>query len=157
MLSIGLIPNEQVFGTLSWNLTKPLSRLSFLLGKWSGNTLVIWFVAVVLADLLLLIVALIGFGGGAFPLGSILLTNLLALLPIAFWVLFCLLAGVLLKEQAAIGATAMVLAAGGAGLSSLQMLGNQPLIAAIAPYYPTNVIDGFVAPDGSLNFSKLAI
>lgn len=161
LLSIGLIPNEEVSGTLAWNLTKPLSRLSFLLGKGLSQTLMIWLVAVVFANLIGLIVGLIGLGGGDFSIPTVLLANIFALLPIAFWVLFCLFAGTFLKDQAAIGATAIVLAAGGAGLASAQALGGlspnaQAWLNMIAPFYPTSVIDGFL-DNHSINFSKLAL
>ncbi|MGG6263947.1 ABC transporter permease [Leptolyngbya sp. AN03gr2] len=167
LLSIGLIPNELTSGTLSWNLTKPLSRLSFLLGKWSGNVLMIWLVAVVLANVVTLLMALIGVGAGTFSIPVVLARNLFALLPIAFWVLFCLFAGMFLKDQAAIGAFALVLAAIGTGLASAQGLAstfgiqlsqnNQAWFDAIATYYPTNVIDGFLTADNTINFLKLSI
>ncbi|BAU15325.1 hypothetical protein LEP3755_58830 [Leptolyngbya sp. NIES-3755] len=167
LLSIGLIPNEQASGTLAWNLTKPLSRLSFLLGKWFAHTLVIWLIAVIFANIITLIVFLIGIGGGAFSIPTILLRNLLALLPIAFWVLFCLFAGMFLKDQAAIGAVAIVFAIIGTGISSAQMLAgnfgiqlsqaNESWIRLIATYYPTNVIDGFVSPENAIDGTKLVL
>ncbi|MGG6270719.1 ABC transporter permease subunit [Leptolyngbya sp. AN03gr2] len=165
LLSIGLIPNEQASGTLAWNLTKPLSRLSFLLGKGLSNTIVIWIVAVVLANAISLVVFLLGVGGGGFSVVSVLLNNLFALLPIAFWVLFCMFAGMFLKDQAAIGAFALIVAVIGTGISSAQglassvgiQLPNQEWIRAIATYYPTNVIDGFLSETNAINFFKLGL
>ncbi|GAP94286.1 ABC transporter permease subunit [Leptolyngbya sp. NIES-2104] len=157
LLSIGLIPKEQDAGTLAWNLTKPLSRPALLLAKWLVNTVAIWLIAVVLANSIALFVAAIGLGFAPFSMSIVLLINVLALLPIGFWVLFCLLFGLLLKDQAAIGACAVFLIAVGIGILSFEIAGNQPLFTAIAPYYPTNAIEGFITPEGSFNLTKFLI
>jgi ABC-2 type transport system permease protein len=157
LLSIGLIPKEQDAGTLAWNLTKPLSRPALLLAKWSVNTVAIWLMAVVLADSITLFVTAIGLGFAPFSMFTVLLTNVLALLPIGFWVLFCLLFGFLLKDQAAIGACAIFLIAFGIGVLGFEIAGNQPLLTAIAPYYPTNAIEGFITLEGSFNLTKFLI
>lgn len=157
LLSIGLIPKEQDAGTLAWNLTKPLSRPALLLAKWLVNTVAIWLIAVVLANLIALFVAAIGLGFAPFSMLTVLLTNVLALLPIGFWVLFCLLFGLLLKDQAAIGACAVFLIAVGIGISGFEIVGNHPLFTAIAPYYLTNAIEGFVTPENSFNLTKFLL
>jgi ABC-2 type transport system permease protein len=157
LLSIGLIPKEQDAGTLAWNLTKPLSRPAFLLAKWLVNTVSIWLIAVVVADSIALFIAVIELEFVPFPILTVLLTNVLALLPIGFWVLFCLLFGFLLKDQAAIGACAVFLIAAGIGILGFEIVGKQPLLAAIAPYYPTHVIEGFITLEGHFNVTKFLL
>lgn len=157
LLSIGLIPKEKDAGTLAWNLTKPLSRPALLLAKWLVNTAAIWLIAVVLADLIALVIVAIGLGLAPFSISTVLLENALALLPIGFWVLFCLLFGFLLKNQAAIGACAVFLIAVGMGISSFGIVGNQPFFTAISPYYPTNAIEGFITPENSFNLTRFLL
>lgn len=141
LLSIGLIPKELDSGTLAWNLTKPLSRTSFLLGKWLSTTLMTWLIGVVLADLISLIVTAIGLGGTMSNFNEVVTAHLAGFCMIGFWVLFCLLLGMLLKDQASVGAGALMAAISGTLIGTLP---NEQL-RSIAPFYFSNTVDWAVS------------
>jgi ABC-type transport system involved in multi-copper enzyme maturation permease subunit len=147
LLSIGLIAKELDSGTLAWSLTKPLSRTSFLLGKWLVTTLATWLIGVVLANIITVIMSGIAFGWSAPRLDTIAIANFVGLCHVGFWVLLCLLLGVILKDQSAVGAGALITAFGGVVISNLP----DAKFRALAPFYPSNTVDWAVSSDG---FSK---
>ncbi|NJM08232.1 ABC transporter permease subunit [Candidatus Gracilibacteria bacterium] len=101
LTSASLLPGERVSGTLAWNLTKPLSRVSLLLGKWLGATVMLWAVLVALPALIMLVVGLPLYGlPSALP--QLALGLLAAPLWIALYVLFCLALGVVTSSTGAI-------------------------------------------------------
>jgi ABC-2 type transport system permease protein len=147
LLSIGLIAKELDSGTLAWSLTKPLSRTSFLLGKWLVTSLVAWLIGIVLANIITVIISSIVFGWSTPRLDTIAIANFVGLCHVGFWVLLCLFLGVLLKDQAAVGAGALITAFGGFVIPNLP---DQKL-RGIAPFYPSNTVDWAVSSD---SFSK---
>lgn len=148
LLSIGIMPKEVEQGTLAWNLTKPLSRVSFLLGKWAAYTLMIWTVGVVLVNLTSFTVAAIGLGGSMPDLGRVLLAQLAGLCGVGFWVLVCILFGLILKDQAAIIAAAAALGLVGFLMPNLALVlpflfenFSQETLQLITRLYPSNTLD----------------
>jgi ABC-2 type transport system permease protein len=148
LLSIGLIPKEVDGGTLAWNLTKPLSRNSFLLGKWLATTVMVWLIAIALANLLASIVVVIGLGWGSLRFNQVAIAHLVGLCSVGFWVLLSILLGLLVKDQAGVGAGAVMLTVGGLIVSTLP----DERLKAFAPFYPSNTLDWAVS---SPNVPKL--
>jgi ABC-2 type transport system permease protein len=153
LLSIGIIPKEVDQGTLAWNLTKPLSRTAFLLGKWSAYTLLTWLISVVLINFISFTVTAIGLGWATPDFKMIVLSHLVALLTIAFWVLVCIFLGLILKDQAAIMGSAFTLALIGFSLPNLPTLlsflhqFDEPFLERwrlAAQLYPSNTSDWFI-------------
>jgi ABC-type transport system involved in multi-copper enzyme maturation permease subunit len=150
LLSIGIIPRELDQGTLAWNLTKPLSRSEFLLGKWLSHTLVIWVVGVVFTNVISFVMTAIALGWATPDLIAIVSSHITALCTIAFWVLVCILLGFILKDQAAIIATASSIAAIGfllpnlpSALGFFMELSESSLetIRLLTQLYPSNTVD----------------
>jgi ABC-type transport system involved in multi-copper enzyme maturation permease subunit len=133
-VSMGLIVNEQESGTLAWNLTKPLSRPALLLAKWIATTLMVWLLGVATQSGAMLAVE--ASQGVAEPnWEQIAWVHLGALGAIGFWVLLCLLLGTLFKEQAAVGAGALLV-----GLGPL-ILSNFPgFLQFLVQIYPTTML-----------------
>jgi ABC-2 type transport system permease protein len=162
LLSIGIIPKEMEQGTLAWNLTKPLSRAAFLLGKWAAYSLMIWFVSVVLVSFIGFITTVIILGWATPNFGTILSSQVVALCAIGFWVLVCILFGLLLKDQAAVMAGAIGLGLVGFLLPNVSMLSSfipslneaaQETLKFVAQLYPSNTLDwltNFSAPFKSI-------
>jgi ABC-type transport system involved in multi-copper enzyme maturation permease subunit len=153
LLSIGIIPKEVEQGTLAWNLTKPLSRTAFLLGKWAAYTLLTWLIGVVLINLIALTVTAIGLGWVMPDFRMIVLSHLAALLTIAFWVLVCIFLGLILKDQAAVMAGAVTLGLIGFLLPNLPTIlsflyqFDQPFPETwrlLAQLYPSNTPNWFI-------------
>jgi ABC-2 type transport system permease protein len=153
LLSIGIIPKEVDQGTLAWNLTKPLSRNAFLLGKWTAYTSLTWLIGVVLINLISFTVSAIGLGWTTPDFKMIVLSHLAALLTIVFWVLVCIFLGLILKDQAAIMGSAFTLALIGFFLPNLPTLlsflyqFDESFLETwrlVAQLYPSNTPDWFI-------------
>jgi ABC-2 type transport system permease protein len=145
LLSIGLIPKEVDSGTMAWNLTKALSRTSFLLGKWLATTLMTWLIAIVLANFIALLVNIILFGWTTLRFNEVITAHFAAFCHIGFWVLLSLLLGLLLKDQAAVGAGAIILSVCG---NLLPYLPDERW-RWIIPFYPTNTVDWALSSDAT--------
>jgi ABC-2 type transport system permease protein len=153
LFSIGIIPKEVEQGTLAWNLTKPLSRTAFLLGKWAAYSLMIWFIGVVLVSFILWITTIVVLGWSTTGLMAILSAQIAALCAIAFWVLVCILFGLILKDQAGVMAGAMVLGLIGVLLPNLSVLSAvlpisksaQETLKFAAQFYPSNTTDYLIS------------
>lgn len=141
LLSIGLITQELDSGTLSWNLTKPLSRVSFLLCKWLSNTLVIWLFAVVIPNVASVVVSAIAFGWRTPNFGQILAFQVVGFCAVSFWVLLCLFLGVVLKDQASITTGALIVASLGSFLPFIPIEAIKPY----APFFPSNTVDWLIS------------
>lgn len=141
LLSIGLIPKELDTGTLSWNLTKPLSRISFLLGKWLSTTLIIWLFAVLIANFSAFVISAILLGWETPDFGQIFASQVVGFCAVGFWVLLCLFLGMLLGDQAAIATGASFTAAIGffLPLSPVQQMRQ------FAPFFPSNTVDWLIS------------
>ncbi|NJL21105.1 MAG: ABC transporter permease subunit [Leptolyngbyaceae cyanobacterium SM1_3_5] len=151
LLSIGLITQELDSGTLSWNLTKPLSRVSFLLGKWLSNTLVIWLFAIVIPNFVSVVISAIGLGWKTPNFGQILAFQVVGFCAVGFWVLLCLFLGVVLKDQASITTGALIVAALGSFLPLIPIEEIKPF----APFYPSNTLDWLVSENRFKLFAYL--
>lgn len=141
LLSIGLVTKELESGTLSWNLTKPLSRVSFLLCKWLSNTLAIWLFAVVVPNFASVVISAIRLGWRAPNFGQILASQVVGFCAVSFWVLLCLFLGVVLKDQASITTGALIVAA----LGSFLPLSPLEVMRQFAPFFPSNTIDWLIS------------
>lgn len=141
LLSIGLITKELDSGTLSWNLTKPLSRVSFLLCKWLSNTLVIWLFGVVIPNVASVAISAIVLGWKTPNFGQIIAFQVVGFCAVGFWVLLCLFLGVVLKDQASITTGALMIAALGSFLPLIPVEAIRPF----APFYPSNTIDWLIS------------
>jgi ABC-2 type transport system permease protein len=154
LLSIGIIPKEIEQGTLAWNLTKPLSRTAFLLGKWVAHSLMIWFIGVVLVSFILWATTVVVLGWSTTDLMAILAAQVAALFTIGFWVLVCILFGLTLKDQAAVMTGALALGLVGVLLPNLSMLSAvlpslnesaQETLRFVAQFYPSNTTDWLIS------------
>lgn len=140
LLSIGLICKEVDAGTISWNLSKPLSRNAFLLSKWLVTTLVTWLIAVVIANIITSIVAVISLKYTPPRLNEVIAANFAGLCCIAFWVLVCIFLSMLVKDQSSIATGALMLAVGGFVITTLP----NKYLKLMAPFYPSNTVDWLV-------------
>jgi ABC-2 type transport system permease protein len=153
LLSMGIIPKEIEQGTLAWNLTKPLSRTAFLLGKWAAHSLMIWFIGVVLVSFILWVTTVLVLGWSTAGLMAILSAQIAALFTIGFWVLVCILFGLILKDQAGIMAGALALGIIGLSLPNLSMLSAvipnfnesaQETLKFVVQFYPSSTTDWLI-------------
>jgi ABC-type transport system involved in multi-copper enzyme maturation permease subunit len=97
----GLLAGERTSGTLAWNLTKPLTRVSLLLAKWSAATLLLWAVLVLVPVLVGLAVGIPLYGlPPALP--QLALGLLVAFVWVGLYVLLCLAGGVVTSSAGAI-------------------------------------------------------
>jgi ABC-2 type transport system permease protein len=163
LFSIGIIPKEVEQGTLAWNLTKPLSRTAFLLGKWVAYSLMIWGIGVVLVSLILWVTTVVILGWSTAGLMAILSAQIAALFTIGFWVLVCILFGLILKDQAGIMAGALALGIIGLALPNLSMLSAvipnfnesaQETLKYVVQFYPSNTTDWLI--NASTPFKSVA-
>ncbi|RUS95297.1 hypothetical protein DSM106972_090730 [Dulcicalothrix desertica PCC 7102] len=141
LLSIGLISKEVDAGTIAWNLSKPLSRNAFLLSKWLVTTLMTWLIAVVTANIISLVVAVVSLKYTPPRFNEVIIANMAGLYCVAFWVLVCIVLGLLFKNQSSIAAGALMLAVGG---FFINIVPNNNL-RLFAPYYPSNTVDWLVS------------
>jgi ABC-type transport system involved in multi-copper enzyme maturation permease subunit len=104
--SIGLLTQERATGTLAWTLSKPISRASVLLAKWTAGVVVLAVFAVALP--LALSVAVATWSYGSLPdLGSVARFGLVMLSVPAFFVALNLALATRIDSQAAIAAIAL--------------------------------------------------
>jgi ABC-2 type transport system permease protein len=140
LLSTGLISREVDAGTIYWNLSKPLSRNAFLLNKWLVTTLMTWFIAVIIANIISLFIAIASLKYTPLRLNEVIAANLAGLCCIAFWVLVCILLSMLVKDQSSVTTGALMLAVGGFVITTLP---NKD-VKLMAPFYPSNTVDWLV-------------
>jgi hypothetical protein len=103
--SIGLITQERTSGTLAWTLSKPVSRASVLLGKWTAGVLMLGIFAVALPLTASVVVATLAYGDVP-DIGVIARFGLVLLALPAFFVALNIAAATRLNSQAAIAAIA---------------------------------------------------
>jgi hypothetical protein len=118
--SIGLITQERTSGTLAWTLSKPVSRASVLLGKWTAGMLMLGIFAVALPLTASVVVATLAYGDVP-DVGVIARFGLVLLAVPAFFVALNLAVATRLNSQAGIAAIAF------------GMFGAPYLISAFAP------------------------
>jgi len=118
--SIGLITQERTSGTLAWTLSKPVSRASVLLGKWTAGVLMLGVFAVALPLTASVVVATLAYGDVP-DIGVIARFGLVLLAVPAFFVALNLAVATRLNSQAGIAAIAF------------GMFGAPYLISAFAP------------------------
>jgi ABC-type transport system involved in multi-copper enzyme maturation permease subunit len=103
--SIGILTQERVMGTLAWTLSKPVSRSSVLLAKWTAAVVMLAVFAVALP--LVVSVGIATWAYGSLPdLGSVAVFGLILVAVPAFFVGFNLALATRLGSQAGIAAAA---------------------------------------------------
>lgn len=129
--SIGMLTQERTTGTLAWTLSKPVSRASVLLAKWTAGVAVIGVFALVLP--LAVSVAVATWSYGELPdLGAVGRFGLVLLGVPAFFVALNLALATRINSQAAIGAIAL----GVAGAPYL--IGG--FVPAAAELWPSSIV-----------------
>jgi ABC-2 type transport system permease protein len=108
-VSMGLLTTERDSGTLAWSLSKPLSRTSLLLAKWSAALLMLGIFGIALP--MLVGTALAPLTYGALPdLGKVATLALLMLSVPAFFLALTLSLGAWIRSQAGIAGIAFAVA-----------------------------------------------
>jgi len=109
-VSMGLLTTERDSGTLAWSLSKPLSRTSLLLAKWSAALVMLGIFAIALPMLVGTALAPLAYGGLP-DLGSVAMLAMLMLSVPAFFLAITLAAGTWIRSQAGIAGIAFAVAA----------------------------------------------
>jgi ABC-type transport system involved in multi-copper enzyme maturation permease subunit len=107
--SIGLLTHERATGTLGWTLSKPISRSSLLLAKWTAAVLTLALCSVILPLTWMVAVATFAYGSVPDLAAVARFGGLLIALPALFVALELALA-TRLDSQAGIAATALAVA-----------------------------------------------
>jgi ABC-type transport system involved in multi-copper enzyme maturation permease subunit len=98
----GLLVNERASGTLSWNITKPLTRNALLLAKWAVAALMLWLTLIVVPMILAAAVGTPLYGGPPTEIAKLAGQASLAFVLTAFLALLMLTLSVFLSSQSAI-------------------------------------------------------
>lgn len=146
--SLGLLTTERASGTLAWTLSKPISRSSLLLAKWSAAVVVIAIAGIALPLTVSAAVATTAYGSAP-DVGTVATFGLLLAAVAAFIVALDLALATRLDSQAGIAAIAF------AFFAAPYLLGS--LAPAAAAFWPTAIgaIAGAVAVGGSLEAATL--
>lgn len=132
--SLGLLTLERSSGTLAWSLSKPLSRPSLLLAKWSAASLTLGLCAVLVPVAVSAGVATVAYGGSP-ELGTLARYGLVLLAVPVFFVALNLALATHLDSQGAIAAI------GFGAFGAPYLLGS--LVPGAADLWPTSL--GLVA------------
>jgi ABC-type transport system involved in multi-copper enzyme maturation permease subunit len=109
-VSMGLLTTERDGGTLAWSLSKPLSRTSLLLAKWSAALVALGIFGIALPMLVGTALAPLAYGGLP-DLGRVATLALLMLSVPAFFLAVTLALGTRMRSQAWIAGIAFAVAA----------------------------------------------
>jgi ABC-type transport system involved in multi-copper enzyme maturation permease subunit len=109
-VSMGLLTTERESGTLAWSLSKPLSRTSLLLGKWTAAMVMLGVFGIALPMLVGTAMAPLAYGGLP-DLGRVGTLALLMLSVPAFFLATTLALGTWVRSQAGIAGMAFAVAA----------------------------------------------
>lgn len=109
-VSMGLLTTERASGTLAWSLSKPLSRTSLLLAKWSAALSMLWIFGIALP--MAVGTALAPFAYGGLPdVGRVATLAVLMLSLPAFFLAITLCLATWIRSQAGIAGIAFAVAA----------------------------------------------
>ena len=131
IVAMGEIIEEKKSGTAAWIMSKPASRIGFVLSKWAASTISVVLLGVLIPGAISL--GLAGVLTGQMPsLGNIELSLGLMAFYYAVFVSFTIFLGTFLPAQNAIAA---------AGIGSLMLLaiGGSVVPQSIAEWLPTNL------------------
>jgi ABC-type transport system involved in multi-copper enzyme maturation permease subunit len=147
--SIGILAQERATGTLAWTLSKPISRSSVLLAKWTAAVIVLATFGLALP--LAVSVAVATWAYGAMPdLGSVAAFGLVLAGVPAFFVALNLTVATRLGSQAGIAAIAFAVYA------APYLFGS--FLPAIAELWPTSIglVAASVATGSAPNVASVA-
>lgn len=129
-VSMGMLTTERDRGTLAWSLSKPLSRTSLLLAKWSAGVLMIGTFGLALPILVGTAAAVIAYGGMP-DVGRVATLSALLMTVPALFLALTLCAGTRLGNQAGIAALAF-------GVAAIPLLIG-PFLRGFAELWPTSI------------------
>jgi hypothetical protein len=127
--TISLIIGEREGGTLSWTLSKPASRTSFLVSKWLAATILLWVAAIIVPVALttVLVTALYGLP----DLGAVTLMALGLVGITSLYVAVSLTAATFIPSQGGVAAVGLAV------FALPEIVGG--IVPAVSPFLPTSI------------------
>jgi hypothetical protein len=129
--TMSLLVSERDSGTLSWTISKPVSRTSVLVSKWLTSTLILWVTAVLVP--LTLTTAIVTVLYGVPDLGVVIALGVTLVTVPAFFVAVALAAATVVPSQSA------VCAIGVAVFVAPQIVGG--IVPSLTPFFPGSIFD----------------
>ncbi len=149
LTTIGIMTQERATGTLAWTLSKPVSRTSVLLAKWTASVVMLSIFSVILPLAVSTIVATLAYG--SVPELDVVAKYGVVLMGVpAFIVALNLSLGTRINSQAGIAAIALVV------FAAPYVLGN--LVPFVSELWPTSIgaMAGMVATGSAPNVPTVA-